>query len=189
MRSASTSHMDLDTSSADDTYFLAQEPLASFTSFDKKPSGSKGSKPKSITDFVASVDGLTTGTLGRDCTRTPPPTKPPRKDQIFSVELLTNGTNDLGIEIDAVPISVTRERSGSEGGAGNCWGSRSNLVSPQSGSQGLGFGSPVLSGCAMRVVVVRGQSVAHKDGRIKVNDEVIDLNGKSLLRETKESVR
>lgn len=191
MRSASTSHMDLDTSSADDPYFLPQEQLASFTSFDKGPGGGpKVPKPRAISDFVASVDGLTTGTLGRDCTRTPPPTKPPRKDQIFTVDLLTNGATDLGIDIDAVPLTLTRERSGSEGGgAGTSWGSRSNLVSPQAGSQGTGFGSPVLAGCAMRVVSVRGQSVAHKDGRIKVNDELIDVNGKSMLRETKESAR
>jgi C-terminal processing protease CtpA/Prc len=41
----------------------------------------------------------------------------------------------------------------------------------------------------MKVVGLKDGGLARKDGRIKLNDEVIGVNGKSLLRETKESVR
>lgn len=176
LRSASTSQMDL---RADDCY-LSHEPLASFTSFDKGP------KPRSVADFNVrdSLPLASTGTFNRDFARTPPPSKPPRKDQIFTVELLTGDNNDLGIEIDAVPIA-RRGRRGSDGEAENGWSSKGNYVS----SSPCGYGSPLVHGCAMRVVLVKQGSVAHKDGRTKVNDEVIDINGKSMVRETKEAAR
>ena len=203
LRSASTSQMDLDSGSADDSYYMpyssasaaaaAAEPLTSFSSFDKGP------KPKSVSDLASGNHhhhqyGFGGGTLGRECARTPPPSKPPRKDQVFSVELITGGVKDLGIEVDAVAIS-SRDRSGScDGVADHCWGSRTSVSSPSASpavtSPVSGFGSlPPTPGCVMRVVGVKDGSVARLDGRVKVNDELIDVNGKSLLRESKESVR
>ena len=36
----------------------------------------------------------------------------------------------------------------------------------------------------VRVVLIKEGSVAHADGRIKVNDEIIDINGRALHKET-----
>lgn len=187
LRSASTSQMDLNSSGADDSFYMPPaETLASFSSFDKGP------KPKSVSDLATSNHhGFGVGTVGGDQgTRTPPPSKPPRKDQVFSVELVTGGGKKLGIEIDAVAIS-SRDRSGSCDGAApaHSWGSRSNVSSP-SLTHAFGVGSlPPTPGCVMRVVGVKEGGVARMDGRVKVNDELIDVNGKSLLRESQESAR
>ncbi|XP_076465979.1 uncharacterized protein LOC143297465 isoform X2 [Babylonia areolata] len=192
LRSASTSQMDLNSGGVDDSRYLPPQPIASFSSFDKGP------KPKSFSDAsVAPHLHLGSRTLGRECTRTPPPSKPPRKDQVFSVEILPRGGCDLGIEVDAVPIT-TRDRSGScDRSRENGWGSLSNVSSsaspspsPSQGHGGSRFGTlPPNPGTVIRVVGVSDGGEARRDGRVKVNDELIEINGKSLLRESKESVR
>lgn len=222
LRSASTSQMDgLDSSGADDRYYTPppKEPLSSFSSFDKEPLSSfssfdKGPKPESVSDSATTsrrgqhpnhqLQGLGAVTLGRESSRTPPPSKPPRKDQVFTVALVTSGAgSELGLEVDAVATASThRDRSGScdAGGAtaDPSWGSRSSVCSPPTSSSsslahapspGLGALLPPTPGCVMRVVGVTEGGVVRRDGRVKVNDELIDVNGKSLLRESKESVR
>ncbi|KAL8583898.1 hypothetical protein ACOMHN_009651 [Nucella lapillus] len=189
MRSASTSQVDLNSGLQDDSRYLPQEPIASFSSFDKGP------KPKTVSEATPNSHYQPgSRTLGRECTRTPPPSKPPRKDQVFSVEIFPRVGAELGLDIESVPISYRDRSDSSDRTRENGWGSMnnvsSNAASPVPQTPGSRFGTlPPNPGCVIRVVGVQEGGEARRDGRVKVNDEVIEINGKSLLRESKESVR
>ncbi|XP_029646392.1 tyrosine-protein phosphatase non-receptor type 13 isoform X2 [Octopus sinensis] len=145
------------------------------------------------------------GTHCSDAHRTTPPTKPPRKDQIFRVDLLCHPGEDIGLSLDTVPADTIDSwkstlkpvRSSSPGGASNSGtcavssaGNYDNFSVNATGStregikQFLGQGSTIV-----KVIDVRDGSIAFKNGKIKVNDEVIDINGKSVIKETANGAR
>uniref|UniRef100_A0A0L8HGM5 PDZ domain-containing protein n=1 Tax=Octopus bimaculoides TaxID=37653 RepID=A0A0L8HGM5_OCTBM len=140
-----------------------------------------------------------------DAHRTTPPTKPPRKDQIFRVDLLCHPGEDIGLSLDTVPADTIDSwkstlkpvRSSSPGGASNSGtcavssaGNYDNFSINATGStregikQFLGQGSTFV-----KVIDVRDGSIVFKNGKIKVNDEVIDINGKSVIKETANGAR
>ncbi|ESO94570.1 hypothetical protein LOTGIDRAFT_161271 [Lottia gigantea] len=108
--------------------------------------------------------------------RSTPPSKPPRKDQIFSVEFGDLQGIDFGITIDSSPLAP-RPRKFSDSGT-DSFSSESNGTPPPSGLS-----------TSIKVTSIRTPSIAQFDGRIKVNDEIIDINGRSMLRENTVSAR
>ena len=156
--------------------------------------------------------------------RTPPPSKPPRKDLVFSVQLDTEGLTDIGIEIDCVPAltssststpsisskgSLQSKMSSGQGGADGreweCSDSQSACSTPRSARTYASVDSePVVrdkppsvsslgshggQGLTCKVVSLNQASRCNLDGRVKVNDEIVDINGESVHRESRESVR
>ncbi|XP_067666650.1 inaD-like protein [Haliotis asinina] len=115
----------------------------------------------------------------KELSKSPPPTKPPRKDQIFCVEFYQPRGKELGIVIDSVPIVFARPRTASDSG-NESYRSSNGVMAPNASSTQTS---------AFRVVLIKAGSLAYADGRIKINDEIIDINGRSLLKETLESVR
>ncbi|CAL1540871.1 unnamed protein product, partial [Lymnaea stagnalis] len=133
-----------------------------------------------------------------DATRTPPPSKPPRKDLIFSVQLDTEGLNDIGVEIDFVPSSANSSPkhriSGGNLSAVNPRhrGSDNDLAFVSDVSYGrdeTSLGTLLRQTLTCKVVALNQASRCNLDGRVKVNDEIVDINGDSLHRETKHSAR
>ncbi|GFR58879.1 hypothetical protein ElyMa_003490000 [Elysia marginata] len=144
--------------------------------------------------------------------RTPPPSKPPRRDLIFSVQLDTEGLNDIGVEIDCVPTSANsspRDRRASfDGGSsgspssqsytrrqhelatadnqGSCSSSSSPSEQRSRGSTSGAVASGA-SGLTFKVVSLTQGSRCNLDGRVKVHDEIVDINGSALGKETRES--
>lgn len=169
--------------------------------------------------------------------RTPPPSKPPRKDLIFSVQLDTEGIRDIGIEIDCVAMSPTLSNLSYNSGTNSDYSpptpsigdrrrSPQTMPSQTAGITGMElklksdggrsltpsesqmnrttktddrYGllqeidahTPPQTPPAMtfRIMSLASGSGCHLDGRIKVNDEIVDINGDSVHKETLESVR
>ncbi|GAB1605180.1 tyrosine-protein phosphatase non-receptor type 13-like isoform X1 [Argonauta hians] len=140
-----------------------------------------------------------------DPRRNTPPTKPPRKDQIFRVDLLCHPGEDLGLSLDTVPADSTESwkstlmpvRSSSPGACSNSGtvgvpstGNYDNFSVSATGSTREGIKQFLGQGTTfVKVIDVRDGSIAFNDGRIKVNDEVIDVNGKSVIKETANGAR
>ena len=105
-----------------------------------------------------------------------PPTKPPRRDQVFVVEFKKLKSQILGIVLDVASQTCSTD----------------NSTDKLSGDTGVyesndDMGSRTIA--PVRVIKIQENSVAYKDGRIRVNDEVIDINGIPLIGETCNSVR
>lgn len=84
-----------------------------------------------------------------------PPAKPPRRDQIFSVQFNKIEDEELGVGIDA----------GSE----------------------INNGKSILT--IKKIVYISEIALAGRDGRLRVGDEIIDINGHPLHHETVASSR
>lgn len=97
-----------------------------------------------------------------------PPAKPPRKDQVFTVQVNNPHPpqcEDIGIVVDSVVMTPHHHR--------------------RSGSDGQAFSQhPVL-----KVIGIVEGSLTHRDGRVKIGDEIVDINGQSMLREGPERAR
>ena len=165
-----------------------------------------------------------------DGMRTPPPSKPPRKDLVFSIQLDTEGLNDIGIDIDCFraapspsassyssrsstrrkPVPVIQLINGGAEAEGSDSQSQSSCSTPKS-MRGQGQGQtggddvsvkdkpPSVSsfpsggqggaGLTCKVVSLTKGSRCNLDGRVKVNDEIVDINGESLHKESRESAK
>ncbi|KAL8601177.1 hypothetical protein ACOMHN_002984 [Nucella lapillus] len=188
MRSASTSHMDQDYNGHLQTWAsprLLPSSSAKELSSHHTQDGSRQTPPRGGP-----------GTPDWECTRTPPPSKPPRKDRVFCVELTMKvGEEDVGLEVEVVPLGTG---SGGRHAAGEVprdlqasGGRRSGVPLPSSSptlQQGSGL-PPSTPLCAVRVVVVREGGAAEREGRVRVKDEVVEVNGKTLLRESEDTAR
>lgn len=193
-RSASTSHVDLDSQDPDmDAIFMGSTRMFSPTleTFRSQPRVSDPHFP--IREIQAVPQ------YRRDTARTPPPSKPPRKDLVFSVQLDTEGLNDIGVEIDCLPSSsntshkhklpqdnsgLSKTRSAEEDESRGC----SPHATP--GHNGCSRGNAARGqGLTFKVVALTQGSRCNLDGRVKVNDEIVDINGDSLQKETRESAR
>ncbi|KAK3576111.1 hypothetical protein CHS0354_028010 [Potamilus streckersoni] len=105
-----------------------------------------------------------------------PPVKPPRRDQIFCVQLQVPLAG-LGIEIDRVvshpyKIDDFKDKIGNEKGCNKCYRSTDDLSERR---------------LAIRVVKVQEGSILQD--RVKVSDEILEINGKSVEMETIQSTR
>ncbi|GFN83465.1 hypothetical protein PoB_000997100 [Plakobranchus ocellatus] len=151
--------------------------------------------------------------LNQEGLRTPPPSKPPRRDLIFSIQLDTEGLNDIGVEIDCVPSSAnsspgelrassegassgspsspTHTRGRGEGEGSERQGSCSSSSSPseQRSRSSVSGAASNDSGLTFKVVSLPQGSRCNLDGRVKVDDEIVDINGTPLCKETRESAR
>ncbi|XP_005093651.2 uncharacterized protein LOC101855086 [Aplysia californica] len=151
-----------------------------------------------------------------EVTRTPPPSKPPRKDLVFSVQLDTEGLSDIGVEIDCVPTPSTStpptpakgspkckvsglEQEGREVESSDsqsaCSTPRSVRTHASQEENGAGRDRPSSGsscgghGLTCKVVSLTQGSRCHLDGRVKVNDEIVDINGEALHKETREAAK
>ena len=105
-----------------------------------------------------------------------PPTKPPRRDQVFTVEFKKLKGQILGIVLDVHSQTCPGDNSIDRisGDAGVCEineDMKNRTIAP------------------VKVIKIQDNSVAHKDGRIREYDEVLDINGIPLVGETCNSVR
>lgn len=188
-RSASTSHVDLDSRNPD----LDAVTMGSFSpSHEMFRFHQRASEP-----HCSPRKGPDLQESRRDVTRSPPPNKPPRKDLIFSVQLDTEGLNDIGVEIDCVPSSGScspnpvptdnyfRYESTKE------YDSDPKETCLSFGNTDLQSDWPAASGQGLtfKVVALTQGSRCNLDGRVKINDEIVDINGNALHKETRESVR
>lgn len=157
-----------------------------------------------------------------DSNRNTPPTKPPRRDQVFRIELVCSPGEDIGITLDTVPANCYATEPGSgydtwkcrhlkPGGASSSSSpGRRATASPSSTLKGGGIstydtysvntdtGGSTREGIRqflgqgttfVKIVEVQEGGICFKDGRLKLNDEVIDINGKSVVKETANGAR
>ncbi|KAL3866695.1 hypothetical protein ACJMK2_043976, partial [Sinanodonta woodiana] len=106
-----------------------------------------------------------------------PPAKPPRRDQVFCVQLLQIPLAGLGIEIDRVvshpcKIGDFKDNIGNEKGNDKYYGSTDDLSEKS---------------LAIKVVKVHEGSILWD--RVKVGDEILEINGKLLEMETIQKTR
>lgn len=101
-----------------------------------------------------------------------PPTKPPRRDQVFSVTLQNFLPRDLGII-----LGLTQEKLD--------YRARTRLRSENA----VEIGSPSDKNSIIRIIFIKEGSVASEDGQIRVDDEVISVNGWNMIRENTGSAR
>lgn len=112
--------------------------------------------------------------------KSPAPSKPPRKDQIFSVEFLNVKSDQaLGIELDYAPSSFL-DNALSNG--------HTHHRDHHSNSKPY-ISSPVQNFNPLKIVSIRDGSVARAEGRLKVGDEIIDINGRSLVKISRSEAR
>ncbi|KAK6180361.1 hypothetical protein SNE40_012531 [Patella caerulea] len=133
-----------------------------------------------IEDYDGKLKRHMTATIGghyrQGQSKSTPPSKPPRKDQVFTVEFRNIQGLDVGIVIDTTPLP-SRTRNLSDSGT-DSFSSSSNGTPP-----------PSAFSTSIKVTSIRPRSLAQFDGRIKINDEIIDINGRSMLRENVGSAR
>lgn len=127
---------------------------------------------RSGNDYSEKANG---GVSGQESIRSPP-TKPPRKDQVFVVDFRKFKGLNFGVVLDVLPNTCPFN----------------NSVDRVLGDTGVhDSNEDITSKTIAPVVVIKIQkgSLADKDGRIKVNDEIVDINGIPLIGETCNSVR
>ena len=107
------------------------------------------------------------GTVPKE--KSPPPAKPPRKDQVFSVTFQNFLPRDLGIILGVTHDYRTRCRLRSDGSVENS--------------------SPCDKNSVIRIIFIKEGSVAGESGRVRVDDEVISVNGWTMVRENTSSAR
>ena len=120
--------------------------------------------------------------------KSPPPTKPPRKDYVFSIQFSTIRGKNLGIVFDCVPAGYLRQRAASDSSDGYVNGS---IATPPP-SPGLTSMTTTVAGSmhmAFRIVYIKEGSQAFYDGRLKIGDEMININGIPLMTENLLSAR
>lgn len=189
-RSASTSQVDLDSRDLDSA---STDSAGTFSPVsDTYRLHHRASEP-----HCSAQKGQTLLQYRRDAARTPPPSKPPRKDLVFSVQLDTEGLNDIGVEIDCLPTSAgsSPKHRPSEGDADFAssqnagaevdqnWAGTASVKSDWSTKSSNGHG------LTFKVVALTQGSRCNLDGRVKVDDEIVDINGDPLNKETRESAR
>jgi hypothetical protein len=101
-----------------------------------------------------------------------PPAKPPRRDQVFAVTFQNFLPRDLGII-----LGLTQEKLD--------YRARTRLRSETS----VEFGSPNDKNSIIRIIFIKEGSVAGEDGQVRVDDEVISVNGWNMIRENTGSAR
>lgn len=106
-----------------------------------------------------------------------PPLKPPRKDQIFSVTFNTFQDKEFGLVLDTVTASIQTQSDEFRGKLN----SESAIEHLQSRTEDFV--------CVTKVISIKEGSLVHTDDRIKVNDEILEINGWSLKKETTHSAR
>lgn len=107
--------------------------------------------------------------------RSPPPVKPPRRDKIIVVDLKVEKNVDLGLSIDAVDLfSVENYFYGQSP-------TRKRIYSDKGIDSMNGYADIVE---VLRIVNIKEGSVVQKDGRIHVYDEILEVNGQSVQKET-----
>ena len=105
-----------------------------------------------------------------------PPTKPPRRDQVFVVEFKKLKCQTFGVVLDISSRTCPVD----------------NAIDRLSGDTGVYDSNDDMTNrtiAPVRIIKIQEGSVADKDGRIRTNDEVIDINGIPLIGETCNSVR
>ncbi|XP_069137739.1 multiple PDZ domain protein-like isoform X2 [Argopecten irradians] len=121
--------------------------------------------------------------------KTPPPAKPPRKDQIFKVEFEKTNGQDLGIILDSGDV---HELNGN-GKALDSNGFRHPTSRLKSDSyiacvkEGISLCKPNAN--VVKVVLIKDGSLAQKNGSIQVSDEILAVNEWPLENETINSAR
>ncbi|XP_060062786.1 tyrosine-protein phosphatase non-receptor type 13-like [Ylistrum balloti] len=121
--------------------------------------------------------------------KTPPPAKPPRKDQIFKVEFEKTNGQDLGIILDAGDI---QELNGSVNTS-----DKNGFQRTESRLKSDSYVGCVKEGITLyrqnvnvvKVVLIKDGSLAQKNGLIQVNDEILAVNEWPLEKETINSAR
>ncbi|BFZ01484.1 hypothetical protein BsWGS_04523 [Bradybaena similaris] len=179
-RSASTSHVDLD-SHDPDMDAISMGSLRMFT-----PTLDTFRSPQRGNDRGGSV---VSHQSRRDMTRTPPPSKPPRRDLVFSVQLDTEGLNDIGVEIDSLPTQANASPSPKLKSSEVDSLKKEDDDAPVAQQDSSTGNHPRGHGLTFKVVALTQGSRCNLDGRVKVNDEIVDINGESLHKETRESAR
>lgn len=107
--------------------------------------------------------------------RSPPPVKPPRRDKILVVDLNVKDDADLGLSIDAVDLFSVENYFYGESPT------RKRIYSDRGIDSMNGYADIVE---VLRIVNIKEGSVVHKDGRIHVYDEILEVNGQSVQKET-----
>ncbi|XP_041365047.1 tyrosine-protein phosphatase non-receptor type 13-like isoform X2 [Gigantopelta aegis] len=122
--------------------------------------------------------------------KSPPPTKPPRKDHVFSVQFSTIRGKNLGIVFDCVPVGSQRRRAASDSSDGYINGS---IASPPSSPLPVSATTTTAAAASVfltfKIVSIKEGSLSFYDGRLKIGDELIDINGIPLLKESLLSAR
>lgn len=101
--------------------------------------------------------------------KSPPPAKPPRKDQVFTVTFQNFLPRELGIVLGVTQDYRVRCRLRSEGSAESTPICDKNSV--------------------IRVIFIKDGSAAGASGQVRVDDEVISVNGWNMARENTSSAR
>ncbi|XP_052102730.1 multiple PDZ domain protein-like isoform X3 [Mytilus californianus] len=107
--------------------------------------------------------------------KSPPPIKPPRRDKILVIDLDVKKGGELGISIDAVDLFSVENYFYGESPT------RKRIYSDRGIDSMNGYADIVE---VLRIVNIKEGGIVHKDGRIHVYDEILELNGQSLQKET-----
>ncbi|OWF46400.1 hypothetical protein KP79_PYT01431 [Mizuhopecten yessoensis] len=116
--------------------------------------------------------------------KTPPPAKPPRKDQIFRVEFEKTNGQDLGIILDS---GGAQESNGSVNTSDNNGFRRTESRLKSDSYMGCMLEGITLYGQnvnVVKVVLIKDESLAQKNGLIQVSDEILAVNDWPLEKET-----
>ena len=121
------------------------------------------------------TNGAVSKTTDQDSFRSPP-SKPPRRDQVFTVDFRNLKGTNFGVVLDVssrtCPAGNSVDRlSGDTGVRDSMEDIRNRTIVP------------------VRVIKILERSIADTDSRLRVNDEVTEINGIPLVGETCNSVR
>lgn len=163
-RSLNDSHSDDD----DKNGSITVDPLRNNDPFSHK---SNVSAVRSIYEKPLLMDVLSNCSKQENSHRekSPPPAKPPRKDQVFTVTLQHFLPRELGIVLGVTQDYRVRCRLRSEGSA------ESTPICDKSS--------------VIRVLFIKDGSAAAASGQVRVDDEVISVNGWNMARENTSSAR
>lgn len=107
--------------------------------------------------------------------KSPPPIKPPRRDKIFIIDLNVKGGGELGLSIDAVDLFSVENYFYGESPT------RKRIYSDRGIDSMNGYADIVE---VLRIVNIKNGGIVEKDGRIHIYDEILEVNGQSLQKET-----
>ena len=105
-----------------------------------------------------------------------PPSKPPRRDQVFTVDFRNLQGTNFGVVLDISSRTC---------GGGNSADKLSGDTGVQDSIEDMRNRTIV----PVKVIQIVGGSIADTDGRLRVNDTVTEINGIPLVGETCNSVR
>ncbi|XP_033749281.1 uncharacterized protein LOC117333969 [Pecten maximus] len=120
--------------------------------------------------------------------KTPPPAKPPRKDQIFKVEFEKTNGQDLGIILDSGDV---QDLNGSVNTLDKGFRHTESRLKSDSYvgclKEGITLYKPKAN--VVKVVLIKEGSLAQKNGSIQISDEILAVNEWPLENETINNAR